>query len=218
MGNKFDSRYTDVQDTPSDIIIGDGPLAVRLSDIRQGILDNVPAIDVSNLATKTEVSTLETTVNTKASQTEVNTLKSDTDNKILSVRDAIVSKGGSVTGSPPTATQLVAGVNSLTTDYLFGQGKSSTGSIYTTTNNNPSTILTVNGKGWLTSIGNNDPVSLSAYLEIWIDGLKFAPTNADSFYLDYANRSVINPFTRFETSLVIKSTRTEIDIYYLLEG
>ncbi len=60
-------------------------------------------------------------------QTELNNLKSDTDNKILSVRDAIVSRGGTVThvGEVPTASELVNGVSSIPnrlepgTNYIF---------------------------------------------------------------------------------------------------
>lgn len=46
-------------------------------------------------------------------QETLDTLKSDTDNKINTVRDAIVSKGGKVAGSPPTANQLLDGLDSL---------------------------------------------------------------------------------------------------------
>ena len=50
-------------------------------------------------------------------QTTLDTLKSDTDNKVISVRDAVISKGGTVTqvGEVPTASELVAGVGSLST-------------------------------------------------------------------------------------------------------
>lgn len=60
-------------------------------------------------------------------QSELDILKSDTDNKVLSVRDAIVSKGGTVTqmGDVPTAIELVEGVESIKTssgsfDYTKG--------------------------------------------------------------------------------------------------
>lgn len=56
-----------------------------------------------------------TTTNGSNVQTELDNLKSDTDNKVLSVKSAIVSNGGTISqaGEVPTARELVDGVNSL---------------------------------------------------------------------------------------------------------
>lgn len=60
-----------------------------------------------------------TTTQGPSVQETLDTLKLDTDNKIISVRNAIVSKGGVVAGSPPTAAQLVEGIEGLPNEKIL---------------------------------------------------------------------------------------------------
>lgn len=104
MSNEFDQRYIDAEGTPEDITIGTGELAVSLSAVRKAIGGGGGTPEPVVYAKQSDLD---------LTNTEVASLKLDTDNKIQSVATAIISKGGTVAGTPPTAGQLVTGVNSI---------------------------------------------------------------------------------------------------------
>ncbi|KAB2337661.1 hypothetical protein F7731_08695 [Cytobacillus depressus] len=107
--------------TLQDILSGDvaANLASRIQSLEQTINSHLEHFTQLKEQVENMELTAENVTTTAGSnvQTELDNLKSDTDNKINSVRDAIVSKGGVVTGNPPTAAQLVAGVDTLELAY-----------------------------------------------------------------------------------------------------
>ncbi|AYC29642.1 hypothetical protein [Paenisporosarcina cavernae] len=158
---------------------------------------------------------------------ELDTLKSDTDNKVLSVRDAIVGKGGTVTqvGEVPTASELVEGVSGLPTANRTG-----TPSLLNPTNlsldNTDKTLLTISGTNLvLKSIsvlgtyyaGGSSPeyVYSQMSMTITIDGVVVRPTtlqypfayNTDGSALNNGNMTEVYVFEDVEFSTLSISAK-----------